>query len=365
MRQQEATDKLRIFSNSLLESACPWHHSSRAMSFLSNRFSPFASILCAVLIAPSGASSKTDFKDRLVIAGEAGGGIDHLCVVDAGGVLLWEYPTSSIHDVHLLDNGNLLFQTSWTKIVEMTLKKEIVWSYDAARMNGNNGKRVEVHAFQRLKDGHTMLVESGTARIIEVDRMGRIQKEIPLKVDNPSAHSDTRRARKLANGHYLVSHEKDGFVREYDATGHVVWEFDVPMFGKEPKGGHGPESFGDQTFASMQLANGNYLISTGNGHSVLEVTPAKEIVWKLEQNDIEGVTLGWVTSLQELANGNLVIGNCHATRENPQIIEITREKKLVWKFHNWEHFGNNMPASIVIDGKASSELLKRLQNVGI
>lgn len=322
-------------------------------------------VVAVALVSLTSVPAETDYHDRLVIAGEAGGGIDHLCVIDSDGMMLWEYPTSAIHDLHLLENGNLLFQTSWTKIVEMNLKKEIVWSYDAARMNGNDGKNVEVHAFQRLKDGHTMIVESGTARIIEVDRMGRIQKEIALKVDKPSAHSDTRRARKLANGNYLVSHENDGFVREYDADGTIVWEFDVPLFNRNPEPGHGTDSFGDKTFASMKLSNGNYLISTGNGHSVLEVTPAKEIVWKLEQNDIEGITLGWVTSLQELANGNLVIGNCHATKENPQIIEITREKELVWKFHNWEHFGNNMPASLVIDGKAAAKFLKNLQSVGI
>ena len=318
----------------------------------------------AVALAPMSTSAKTDFGKRLVIAGETGGGIDHVAIVDSESNLLWEYPTSAIHDIHLLENGNLLFQTSWTRIVEMTLKKEIVWSYDASRMNGNEGKHVEVHAFQRLSDGYTMIAESGTARILEVDRMGRIHKEIPLKVDNPSAHSDTRRARKLDNGHYLVSHESDGVVREYDSQGKVVWEFDVPLFDKEPKPGHGPEAFGDKTFTAIKHSNGNYLISTGNGHSVLEVTPSREIVWKLEQNEIEGVTLWWVTSLQELPNGNLVIGNCHAKKENPQIIEITRDKELVWRFSNWNYFGNNMPTSLVIDDKAAAALLAELKNVG-
>ncbi|MDA0812437.1 MAG: PQQ-binding-like beta-propeller repeat protein, partial [Verrucomicrobia bacterium] len=319
----------------------------------------------AVALAPMSGSAKTDFGKRLVIAGETGGGIDHIAIVDSESNLLWEYPTSAIHDIHLLENGNLLVQTSWTRIVEMTLNKEIVWSYDASRMNGNEGKHVEVHAFQRLADGYTMIAESGTARILEVDRIGRIHKEIPLKVDNPSAHSDTRRVRRLENGHYLVSHESDGVVREYSSEGKVVWEFDVPLFGRERKPGHGLEAFGDKTFAAIKGFNGNYLISTGNGHSVLEVTPSREIVWKLEQNEIEGITLGWVTSLQELPNGNLVIGNCHATKENPQIIEINRDKKLVWKFSDWNHFGDNMPISVVIDDHAAAALLAELKSVGI
>ena len=322
-------------------------------------------LVSALTLLPVSGFADSDYSNRLVIAGEAGGGIDHVAIVDANTNLLWEYPTRAIHDLHLLDNGNLLFQTSWTRVVEMTLKKEIVWSYDASRMNGNEGKHVEVHAFQRLADGNTMIVESGPARIIEVDRMGRIQKEVALKIDNPNPHSDTRLARKLENGHYLVCHEADGMIREYDGEGTVVWEFDVPMFGKKRKAGHGPECFGDQAFAAIRRANGNYLISTGNGHSVIEVTPNKEIVWKLGQNDLEGITLGWVTTLQELENGNLVIGNCHATKANPQIIEITPSKEVVWKFHDWENFGNSLPNSIVVDGSQASALLRRLQDVGI
>ena len=335
------------------------------MFLLSNSiFSTFLLVLTGTSTVPA-AVAKIDYSKRLVIAGEAGGGVDHIAIVDAESNLLWDYPTTAIHDLHLLENGNLLFQTSWTRVVEMTLKKEIVWSYNASKMNGNEGKHVEVHAFQRLADGSTMIVESGPARIIEVDRMGRIQKSIPLKVNKPSAHSDTRLARKLDNGHYLVSHENDGVVREYSETGKVVWEFDVPMFGKKAKPGHGLESFGDKTFAALKRSNGNYLISTGNGHSVLEVTPQKEIVWKLEQDDLQDITLGWVTTLQELPNGNIVIGNCHATKENPQIIEISRNKEVKWTMHNWRCFGNNMPNSIVVDGKAASTLLQRLEEVGI
>ena len=65
---------------------------------------------------------------------------------------------------------------------------EIVWSYDASTMNGNQGKRVEVHAFQRLANGLTMVAESGPRRIIEVDHHGVIHKEIALKVDHPDPH---------------------------------------------------------------------------------------------------------------------------------------------------------------------------------
>ncbi len=78
-------------------------------------------------------------------------------------------------------------------------------------------------------------------------------KEIKLKFDKPNAHSDTRLVRKLASGNYLVCHENDRACREYDGEGKVVWEYQVPMFGKEEKGGHGPEGFGNRLFGALRL----------------------------------------------------------------------------------------------------------------
>ena len=168
-----------------------------------------------------------------------------------------------------------------------------------------------------------------------------VKHEVKLKVDNPNAHSDTRLVRKLANGNYLVAHESDGAVREYDKDGKIVWEFAVPLFGKERKGGHGPEGFGNSVFSATRLVIGNTLIGAGNGHSVLEVTPSKDIIWQIEQNDLPGITLAWVTRVDRLANGNTLIGNCHAGPSNPQIIEVTPEKKVLWTWNDFNNFGNS------------------------
>lgn len=286
---------------------------------------------------------------RRVLAGDDS--TQRLAIVAPDGKLEWEMKVGAIHDAHVLPNGNILLQQGWTKILEVTPDKKTVWEYDAAKMNGNEGKKVEVHAFQRLDDGTMMIAESGPARIIEVNRNGKIQREVKLKVDHPSTHSDTRLVRRIANGNYLVAHESDGFVREYDANGAIMWEYEVPLFGKERKGGHGPEAFGNALFSAIRLANGNTLIGGGNGHCVLEVTPAKEIAWKVEQNDLPGITLAWVTRVERLANGNILIGNCHAGPDQPQFIEVTPEKKVVWTFKDFTNFGNSMPVQVALGPK--------------
>ena len=279
-------------------------------------------------------------------------GKNRLAIVNGAGEIEWEMPWSGIHDIHVLDNGNVMVQKGRAVVAEIDRKsKKVVWSYDAATSNGNKGKRIEVHAFQPLSGDRVMIAESGSARIIEINRKGELLKEVPLKVKNPHPHSDTRLARKLPTGNYLVCHENDGAVREYDGeSGKVVWEFDVPLFGRKRQPGHGPEAFGNQAFAAVRLKNGNTLIATGNGHSVIEVTPAGEIVWRLKQNDLPGVTLAWVTTLEVLPNGNYVIGNCHAGPDNPLLVEVEpKSKKVVWRFDQFTKFGNSAPNSLLLD----------------
>ena len=283
---------------------------------------------------------------RRVLAGDDSS--QRLAIVAPDGSLEWELKVGAIHDAWQLPSGNILLQQGWQRVVEVTPDKRTVWEYDSGKMNGNEGKRVEVHAFQRLADGSTMIAESGPSRIIEVDRDGKILRQIKLQVNHPSAHSDTRLVRKIANGHYLVAHESDGFVREYDSAGTVVWEYEVPLFGNTRKGGHGPEAFGNSVFSAIRLLNGNTLIGAGNGHSVLEVNPQKEIVWKIEQNDLPGITLAWVTRVERLPNGNTLLGNCHAGPDNPQFIEVTADKKVVWTFKDFKNFGNSMPVQAVL-----------------
>ena len=274
-----------------------------------------------------------------------------LAIVDASGKTEWEMPWGGIHDIHMLANGNIMVQKNMREIVEIDPKeKKVIWSYDCSKMNGNEGKPLEAHAFQPLADGKIMIAESGPARIIEIDRDGKIHKEFKLKVDKPGAHTDTRLVRKLDTGDYIACHESDGTLREYDADGKVVWEYEVPMFDKEEKGGHGPEGFGNRLFGAVRLQNGNTLISTGNGHGVIEVTPEKKIVWELHQNDLDGIRFAWVTTLEVLPNGNYVIGNCHAGPGQPLLVEIEpKTKKVVWTFDRFQTFGNSVPNSLLVD----------------
>ncbi len=299
------------------------------------------------------AGSLVQAQHRLVTQGN-----DQLAIVGRDGKVEWQMPWGGIHDVHVLPNGNLMVQQGASKVVEIDRDRhEAVWKYDSAISNGNAGRPVEVHAFQPLDDARVMIAESGPARIIEIDRAGKLLHTVKLKVDHPQPHTDTRLVRKLKNGNYLVCHEGDGAVREYDQAGKVIWEYSVPLFGKKPQPGHGAEAFGNKCFAAVRLPTGNTLITTGNGHSVLEVTPEKQIVWQIQQTDLSGIVLAWVTTLEVLPNGHYVIGNCHAGPGQPLLVELDpKTKKVVWTFDQYEAFGNSVSNSQILD--ASDDVLR-------
>jgi len=301
---------------------------------------------CAVFGMTS-LQAEEDFSKRLTLLCESYGK-NHVAIADNDGNILWKLKIrGGQHDVHMLENGNILFQDDWKRIGEITLDKKIVWHYDSGKMNGNKG-RVEVHAFQRLEDGVTMIAESGPKRIIEVDQEGKILKNIPLTVEKPHVHRDTRLVRRMPNGNYLVCHEADGKVREYDDTGKVVWEYNVK----------------NKVYGAIGLKNGNYLIASGGGNSVIEVNKAGETVWEIKGNvpDTE-IGLKWTTTLVERENGNLIIGNCHAGPKNPQMFEITKDKKVVWQFNDFKTFGNGVAAGVVLSDKQAEMVRAKLKDI--
>jgi hypothetical protein len=290
----------------------------------------------------------TAHAERLVLVG-ASYGKNILAITDAKGEVIWSHKTAGPqrghtghHDVHLLPNGNILFHDTWTTLKEITLAKKVVWTYDSAKQNGNAGKRVDVHAFARLKNGNTMIVESRVGRVIEVDKKGKLVHQFPLK---PGGTTSTRWARHTPTGTLLVCSEQPGVVTEYDRNGKVVWDYLINT----------------RVYGAIRLKNGNTLIASGGGKSIVEVTPAKKVAWQIKDK-VPGtkIGLGWMTCLQELKNGNRLIGNCHAGDKNPQIFEITHDKKVVWEFDEWDLVGNGLACWQVLDDQQSALIRKKL-----
>lgn len=287
--------------------------------------------------------------ERLVLVG-ASYGNNILAICNKDGNPIWQFKTegpkrghTGHHDVHLLSNGNILFHDTWTSVKEITLDKKIVWEYDCAKSNGNEGKRVDVHAFARLKNGNTVIVESGVGRVIEVDSKGKLIHQFPLKKGGTQS---TRWVRQTPQNTWLVCSENPGVVTEYDNDGNIVWDYLIKT----------------RVYGAIRLKNGNTLIASGSGNSIVEVNPEKEVVWEVK-GQVPGtdIQLKWMTCLQEESNGNYIVGNCHAGPDNPQIFEINKDKKVVWQFNEYELVGNGLACWQVLNDAQSKLVREKLK----
>jgi len=245
-------------------------------------------------------------------------GNNRVCVLSAEGKIEWEYPAVHPQDCWRLPNGNYLFCFR-DGAVELTPAKEKVWQYQAPA-------KTEVHACQPLPYGLVMLVECGSSRIIEVDRQGKVAKEIKLTTKPEiNVHDQFRGTRKTKEGHYLVCFKGEHKVVELDADGKLLREIKAP---------------GD-VHEVVPLPEGHLLITCGDGHKVIELDRAERVVWELNENDLPNNPLRLMAGCQRLSNGNTVfvnyLGHGHSGKQ-PHLLEVTRDKKLVWVFDDRTNF---------------------------
>ncbi len=182
-----------------------------------------------------------------------------------------------------------------------------------------------MHACQPLRDGVVMVAESGPMRIVEVDRHGKITKEVPLKTNCTNTHLQMRCARKLATGNYLVGQYQDAVVREYDPAGRIVREIPAEM-----------------AFSGIRLSDGNTLIAAGDAHRLIEVDQEGKVVWEIKEKDLLDNPLRFIAGLQRLPNGNTIVCNWGGhgfVGQQPQIFEVTRDKRVVGEVYDFKQFG--------------------------
>ncbi len=267
-------------------------------------------VLLACAMAVPAAPPETAMKHAFL----ATGGETYL--VDAAGKVVWTYPHAS-RDGWVLPSGNVLLALAKGKsypggaAAEVTRDGKILFEF--------KGTQSEVNTVQPLDNGNVLLTEAGAKpRLLEVDPRGQVQVEVALDAQTRDHHLQTRMARKLASGNYLVPQLLDRVVREYTPAGKVVWEVKTP---------HMP-------FTAIRLDDGNTLIGCTLGNLVIEVDPKGNTVWSLSNDDVPGRPINDACGVQRLANGNTVVTSHHAGPGQVRLLEVTRQKQLVWTYTN-------------------------------
>lgn len=256
-----------------------------------------------------------DIRHSFFIAGPTFTGI-----IDEDGRESWNSGKAAARDGFVLPNGNILI--AWTdEVLEMTRDRKIVFRFEKSA--GAN----EIGTAQRLDNDNTLITELGPRpRLLEVTATGTIAVDVPLQPETDNAHMQTRMARKLPNGNYLVPHLLAFKVKEYSPAGKVVREFPTD---RADLGGRKAENW---PFTAIRLANGNTLVNLTHGNKTIEFNSTGDVVWKVSNDDFpKEVPFDDPCGGQRLPNGNTVICSYQSTRPI-KIFEVTPEKKIVWTY---------------------------------
>jgi hypothetical protein len=262
-----------------------------------------------------------------------GEGYNKILLIDKGRII-WTYSTGpgvELDDVWMLSNGNILF-SRMQYAAEVTPDKRVVWRYDAP-------PRTEIHTCQPIGLDKVLFIENGLPPHLKIVNtktnaveMDHALPAVSLK-DQDTVHSQFRRARYTAQGTYLVSFLEMNEVVEYDKDFNEIWTYDI----------HTP-------WAAIRLKNGNTLITDEHHVRTIEVTPDKKVAWEITPADLRAqYRYENSQSVTRLANGNTIICSRGGRNQGPQLVEVTRDKRVVWVLQDWTHFGPATAVQILND----------------
>lgn len=249
-------------------------------------------------------------------------------IVGEDGQVQWKLEMAA-SDGWVLPNGNVLLALYGSKtfpqggIVEVEREsKRIVFQY--------KGRQRETSTVQLLPNGNFLLAELGPKpRAVEINRAGEVMKSTPLACQKKNFHMQTRMLRMLPNGRYIAPHLLDFAVKEYEPeSGKVLAVFPTDDRGRDKR---------DWPFTAIRLDNGNTLIGCTNGNRVIEIDENGKIVWSVTNEDLGEALLNDACGVQRLPNGNTVITSFHAKGDEVKLLEVTRDKKVVWRFSGYPH----------------------------
>ncbi len=262
-----------------------------------------------------------------------GEGYNELMIINKGRII-WGYQTGGgweDDDAWVLSNGNILF-TRMQYIAEIMPNKKVVWRYDAP-------SGTEIHTCQPIGLDKVLFIENGLPPHLKVVNIRTNALEVdhvlpgPSLTDRQTVHAQFRRVRYTAKGTYLVPFLEMNRVVEYDKDFKEIWSYDVPT-----------------PWAAIRLENGNTLITDEHDVTTFEVTPDKKIVWQISPADIPAqYRYENSQSATRLANGDTILCSRGGSNEGPQLVEVTRAKKVVWVLQDWTDLGPATAVQILDD----------------
>ena len=319
---------------------------------LSLRVFAFA-VVCLLAIHPLAAQETKPASENAAPATEA---VTHrflACgkqtyIMEADGKASWTYPAST-RDGYVLDDGRIMLVLSKSKkhkggavvfVDPKTDEETILWE----------GTQAEVNSAQLTESGTVVITEAGKKpRLLEIDADGKVIVEFPLKCQKKNIHLQTRMARKLSDGTYLVPHLLNFAVMQYDSDGKVIATIDTTVKGDPEQKIH------SWPFTAIRHGDDQTFVCMTNSNRVADFDSDGKLIWELTNDDLPGEWLQDPCGGQVLPNGNVVIACYAAGRKDPaapKLVEVNRDKEVVWTYSDGKKTGVHHFQIIATNGEA-------------
>ena len=202
---------------------------------------------------------------------------NRVLLVDPIGRIIWQYgrfgqtgagpdllnvPVQSTwlpgEHVLITDQGN-------NRVIEVNLRKEIVWQYPGANTNASDLLN-SPNSAELLENGNILIADENNNRALEVARGDKIVRTFTAG----GTLGAVAFASRLANGDTLLTDAGNARIVEVDTNDAVVWQY---YTGLDPLSVPAPAPT-----RALRLKNGDTLISDQFNNRILRVSPAKVIV---------------------------------------------------------------------------------------
>lgn len=259
-----------------------------------NDFSPNSVIGCndAQRVGPFTLMAGTGTPAGVITNAPDGAPDNRILLVDPFGRIVWQYgqfgqtgdgpdllntPVQNTwlpnFDVLITDQGN-------NRIIEVNLKKQIVWSYPGSDTNAAD-KLSSPNSAELLANGHILISDQNNDRAIEVTRGDKIVKTFTAG----GTIGAVAFASRLPNGDTLLTDTTDADVIEVNARDQIVWQYFTDT---------DPSSIASPLpTRAIRLRNGDTLISDQFNNRVIRVNMAKQIVADYGLPPDEGNNVGY------------------------------------------------------------------------
>jgi len=214
-------------------------------------------------------------------------------------------PLADTKTIQLSNSGQaltgfrLIVNYEESKVVEIDGEGRIVWELEELFYPADA---------ELLVNGNVLITEQADGAVREYNRKGDVVWEY-TDLQRP------RSASKLPNGNVLISDPTANRVVEISPDKKVVWEYTKKQAGKAVF----------RPYDVERLTNGNTLIvdfDDSKGSRVFEVSPDNRIVWEYK---------GTFLDADRLPNGNTLV--CRSTGKGKafEVLEITPNKQIAWR----------------------------------